>query len=214
MIFLLAVSGLSNGVSLLVPKSALINLKLNYLTILIGFLALFWVFKFKKFSHLLLLLFIVMVVIKSFFYLSFSFNKLVLGLNFIYVLFAFYFFTVWELFCLEAANNPNFSANDLEKKIRFDIEGTMNVREEQLTFYLTNIDSNSCFVLFEDFSKAQLKLNELVHIQINYEGVFFESNAKCISLYDKGCGFSFKENMDNLRSLSGLYNVCLERGIV
>jgi hypothetical protein len=40
----------------------------------------------------------------------------------------------------------------------------------------------------------------------------FSSSVKSVAQYENGMGFEFKLNKNNPRSLSGLYNVCLERG--
>lgn len=213
LVFLLSIHALSVADFLFNKTFLIMTLKENYLTILVGLLAIYSVYNFKKISQYLLLIFLFFVVVKSFIFLSTSFNKLVLGLNFIYIVFSFYFFTQWELFTQAAYNNSNFTLNDLELKTRFPIEGKIVLNDgTENKIFLTNIDEEGCFVVSMN-DEIQTTLEIECQIIIPYEGVEFKSIGKCVSRYGNGAGFRLINNDNNLRSLSGLYQVCLERGL-
>lgn len=213
-IFICAIQSLSLGVSLFSFNTIKLVLIGNFFVFGLFLLTVFMVGKFKKNSQWLFLLYTIIVVIKSFVFLASGFNKLVLGLNFIYLLFAFYFFTTWELYVLKAAHNPNFSEIDLEKESRFNITGHIeNLENEKLgSFVLTNIDHESCFVLMEGESTSIIE-NSL-RLVIDYENVRFTSRVELISKNNDGLGFAFLESDNGLRSLSGLCKICLQRGLV
>lgn len=213
-LFLASIQALSFGVSLFTFATLKQVIIKNYLIIFVFFFAFFSVNKFKRYSQWIFLCFNLMIVFKSFIFLAEGFNKLVLGLNFIYLLFSFYFFTTWELFVLKASNNPLFSVYDLEKKSRFKITGYFeNMNGERITsFLLTNIDDESCFVLLDD-ENVNIQEKKL-RIVINYENVKFTSMVEIVSSNEGGLGLTFLDTKKDLRSLSGLYKICLQRGLV
>ena len=78
---------------------------------------------------------------------------------------------------------------------------------------LTNIDNDGCFVMNNSETRLlDLKFQEYVRLEVEYEKVVFKSDAICVSRFIDGLGFEFIEKKD-LRSMSGLYQVCLERGL-
>lgn len=119
------------------------------------------VVKIKKHSDKMLLICLAMITGKNFIMLAASFNKLILGLNFIYLIFAFYFFVTWELEIAKASFNPLFSKRDLEKETRFHLKGQV----ENVTtgtcwdVLITNIDENGCFALFASSDHSSVKLD-------------------------------------------------------
>jgi hypothetical protein len=174
------------------------------------------VFKLKKYSDTALMICLMVIVGKSFILLSGSFNKLALILNFIYLLFAFYFFIIWEIEVKKAAFNPRFSVYDLEKKSRFNLCATISTNENDtnaLGGVVTNIDEGSCFLLLQEKIKVDFKLKRRYLLEATYEGVHFRHYAKLVSFYDQGVGFILEESPDGRVSWSELYKVCLERGL-
>lgn len=151
--------------------------------------------------------------------LAASFNKLILGLNFVYLIFAFYFFVTWELEIAKASFNPLFTRRDLEKDTRFHLKGQMeNVTNGSVTDVLvTNIDENGCFALIAATNDPELKLESSAQYRLkaNYEGIEFIQEAELISSYDRGVGLEFKrvKTPDYQLDWSELYKVCLERGL-
>ena len=158
-----------------------------------------------------------MIVGKSFIMLSGSFNKLTLALNFISLVFAFYFFVTWELEVDLACFNPLYSEHDLEKETRFKLQGT--IREEgesgeSFPVFITNIDEESCFLLLENQTSFVLNIKRKYSLESVYEGVRFSHTARLVSSYDRGVGLIFEHFEDRRVSWSELYKVCLERGLV
>jgi hypothetical protein len=158
---------------------------------------------------------------KNFVLLSASFNKLILGLSFAYLIFAFYFFIMWELETTRASSNPNFSRHDLEITTRFPLLGKVEKLDGTPAFdiHITNIDDESCFTFIPSES-AKSVINELdsqakYKLIADFEGVKFTQMAELVSTYDRGVGFILiKEKLDD-RTLnwSDLYKVCLDRGL-
>jgi hypothetical protein len=212
--FLFSIQTLTAGSGFFNINALKLILKENYLTILLGVFSFYSCFKFHKLSKFAVLLLTVIISLKTFIILSSSFNKLVLGLDFIFIMFSFYFYTEWELFLDQAATTPRFSKHDCEKKSRFPISGKVILEGDAIPFQLTNIDEKGCFVLLSNKDEFKVKFGEKVKIEVNFENVVFQSSAMYLSKYENGFGFSFESDHKNRRSLSGLYQVCLDRGLL
>jgi hypothetical protein len=209
--YLLVVYAFSHGASFN-SHSNLISFLLNNLVVILLFpFVVYSVYKYTSFAKYLLFIFFAIILTTSFVLLSASFNKLILGLNFAYALFAFYFFTSWEIERSEAGYNPMFAANDLEKITRFPIQGIIysGDRSKFEKIYLTNIDEYSCFVLLDKSSFS----NEKSVMEITFDGVVFSSKVMPVSQYDQGMGLRFIDSVESPWSLTELCKICRERGL-
>ena len=217
MIYLQAIYSLSRGISIVSVRSLQIFLTNHYLIFGLTILTIFMVGTIKKHSDKLLLLCLILITGKNFIMLAASFNKLILGLNFIYLIFAFYFFVTWELEIAKAAYNPMFSKRDLEKESRFHLQGQMENMEsgQTLNVLITNIDEYGCFVLLADDDMVNFKnLKGRYKLKASYEDVEFTHEAIILSRYDRGVGLEFyKGDSYNQLNWSELYKVCLQRGL-
>jgi len=216
LVYLQAISSLSEGLtlfSLMSLKSFFVN---HYLIIALTFLAVYMVTKLKKFSEMALLICLITIVGKTFILLSGSFNKLTLVLNFIYLVFAFYYFVTWEVEVGLACFNPFFTKHDLEKETRFKITGKISNSEsgsEAIDVHITNIDEQSCFLLLPKEHSLNLAAKDY-YLESIYEGVHFKNKAFLVSKYDRGVGLMFTKGLHTRANWSELYKVCLERGLV
>jgi len=210
--YLQAIYALSKGISFYGLEALRVLLKEHSIILGLVVLTVFTILKVKKHSDKLLLLVLVLITGKNFILLSSSFNKFVLVLNFLYLLFAFYFFVTWELQINKASYNPLFSRYDLEKTTRFQIKGKLKGDTlPETDVLITNIDENSCFlILVNDISKLDPK--EKFVLVTNYEGILFEQEATVVSSYDQGLGMEFLKSKTG-PSWSDLHKVCLERGL-
>lgn len=216
LVYLQSISSLSAGISLFSLESLKSFLTEHYLILSLTVVACYLVTTLKRYSEIVLLVCLIAIVGKSFILLYGSFNKLTLVLDFIYLIFAFYYFVSWELEVGLACFNPNFSKLDLEKESRFKIEGKISsaeTGENSIEVHVTNIDEESCFLLLPkdhlfDYAKTEY------YLESNYEGVHFKHKASLVSKYDRGIGLIFKKTPNTRATWSDLYKVCLERGLV
>lgn len=221
MVYLQAIYSLSLGVSLF-SAEAIKSLFLNhYVLLLMCVGTIFLVYRANKISDKVLLFFLILMIGKNFILLSSSFNKLTLVLNFIYLIFAFYFYVMWELEVSKACFNPLFSKYDLEKESRFKLLAVLEDEQthQKQNVLITNIDEDSCFLLLLK-TKGQSEIFEIDQVKtyllkIDYEGVQFNHRANLVSSYDAGIGMIFVREKwkENRLDWSDLYKVCLERGM-
>lgn len=218
LIYLQAIYSLSKGRSLFSIASFHSFFIDHYLILAITAVTAYIVMKIKKFSEIFLLVCLIVIVGRNFILLSDSFNKLTLVLNFIYLVFAFYFFISWELEVGLASFNPKFSSRDLEKESRFTkLKATIGLDakgEDAVEALVTNIDGESCFLLLSEGAILELNHSKLYFLESSFEGVRFSHRARLVSSYDRGIGLVFDVSDKTRVSWSELYKVCLERGIV
>ncbi len=217
LIYLQAVSSLSYGRSIFSMASLrsffLDHPFIIFLTLVTGYM----VTSVKKYSEFALLFCLIMIVGKCFILLSGSFNKLTLVLNFIYLVFAFYFFVTWELEVGLASFNPLFSEHDLEKEARFELQAQISsseTGEDAVEVHITNLDEESCFLLLPKENTFEFNPGKKYYLDSYYEGIHFRHEARLVSAYDRGIGLLLEKFPDARVSWSELYKVCLERGIV
>ena len=220
LIYLQAIYSLSQGHSVLNIVSVKSFFSNHYLIFALTVLTIYMIVNIKKHSDKVLLFCLAMITGKNFIMLATSFNKLILGLNFIYLIFAFYFFVTWELEIAKASYNPSFSKNDLEKNTRFNLKGKIeDEKGESFEVLITNIDHNSCFALVNTASPLELisSLDPKAKYRLiaEYEGIKFTHLAELTSKYDQGIGLNLikEKGPVTLLNWSDLYNVCLERGL-
>lgn len=219
LVYLQAIYSLSRGESILNIEALKTFLKNHYIILVVNLITIFMVVKIKKHSDKMLLLCLTLIAGKNFIMLAASFNKLILGLNFVYLIFAFYFFVTWELEIAKASFNPLFSRRDLEKDSRFHLKGQIeNVTTgSTVDVLVTNIDENGCFALIASTNDSGVKLESSAQYRLkaNYEGIEFIQDAELISSYDRGVGLEFKQEAVSNHQLnwSELHKVCLERGL-
>ena len=222
LVFVQVVFCLSHNLSILEISSWKATPYFHYVIFAIAVFSIYALYTVRRYSDKLLLLFLILVTLQSFFMLTISFSKIILIFNFLFLVFAFYFFVSWEVETGKACFNPNFSKNDIEKDNRFPIKGYVLTGESETDIYpitVTNLNEDSCFVLFE----SNEKLNEVIaHLQSNssfvklktiFSDVGFETQGQVITSYDRGIGLIFKTDTNNKLNWSELYKVCLERGI-
>lgn len=219
LVYLQAIYSLSQGQSVLTQASVKSFFLNHYLILALTTVTIYMIINIKKYSDKVLLVCLAVIAGKNFIMLATSFNKLILGLNFIYLIFAFYFFVTWELEIEKASYNPGFSKNDLEKGTRFNIKGTIE-DESGVSFdvLVTNIDHNSCFALVDTDSAKELisglKPSGKYRLTAEYEGIKFTQMALLTSTYDLGIGLNLvgQHHVTQL-NWSDLYKVFQERGM-
>jgi hypothetical protein len=221
MVYLQAIYSLSQGLSLIEVETLKMFLKTHYFILSLSLISIYMILAMKKHSEKVLFACLLTITGKNFILLSSSFNKLILGLSFAYLIFAFYFYVTWELETQKASHNPKFSKYDLEIESRFSLTAKLENQEGNLSLdvLITNIDDESCFLFLTD-KESRARISELdsqgkYKIVAVYEGIKFSQNALLASTYDRGIGLILvKDKLDN-RTLnwSDLYKVCLDRGL-
>lgn len=216
LVFLQAIFSLSTGQTIYSTMSLRLFFTSHYLIIILTLITIFMVVNLKKYSEFAVLLCLSFIVGKNFVLLSASFNKLTLALNFIYSIFAFYFFVTWEMEIGLASFNPKFSKHDLEKETRFKVESSIvpvDNKEKRAICHVTNLDDKSCFLMLPKGSTFEISPSMEYILESSYEGVHFTQWARIVSVYDRGIGLIYLNDKNKRASWSELYKVCLERAL-
>lgn len=192
---------------------------ISLIILFVGIIALLNVRLFNKISEKWLLFFIGISIFRCFLLLTVNFNKIILVLSFVYIIFAFYFYISWEVELKRSCYNPKFEKNDLNKHRRFPLEGFLKIENQQVPCHISNIDETSLFVIFKDANIIVPKndLNKEVEVEIIIDHVSFKQKAMIIGNYDLGLGLSYLKNDEGegqkAYSFTQLYEILIDRGL-
>lgn len=180
--------------------------------LVLGFLSLISIWYVWPISKYLTPLFMLLVFFKTFSLFFISFDKVLLLLNFTYLVFAFYFWLFWKLELKEAHYHPGFNQNDIEMRPKYDVK--VEVVEEGGKVYLgwlTNWDESSCYILLNE---KWVDLRGKIKVLIKFEKDSFQSEAQIVSSYGPGIGVKFN-SIDEKKSPLGwsdFYDIMSDRG--
>lgn len=186
------------------------------LLIVLGVLTVLQVWMAKKVSVFFLGVFLGWVFFESFILFSNDFNKFILILSFIYLIFAFYYLIFWKLELEDASYHPKFDLCDIKLRPVYPVAVNLTLRSgETYSGLISNLGENSCYILLDE------KWDELrghLDAKIHFEGNEFDSYAQVVSTYGPGIGLKFrpKRSAESSRSLgwTDFYDIMSDRGYV
>ncbi len=155
-----------------------------------AFMVAFLAFNIKKLTKWLFLVFVLAItsiIIQNLFQ---DFNKFILTMLFVFLIFSYYFFVALALELAKASLNPNFEKDELFEPMLHKLDVIIESGELKIEGYLTNWDESSCFVVFSQ--EAQLNSNTSIELELNYDGHRFHQSGKISTvIYNKGIGINF-----------------------
>ncbi|MEC7183430.1 MAG: hypothetical protein VXW15_12000 [Bdellovibrionota bacterium] len=160
----------------------------------------FSIIRAKKYSKTLLALFFIHISVYSFFLFFKNFDKIILVLNFFYIVFSFYFYINWSFELKKAVYLPSYTPYDIGNKTYYDLRGKVvsNKSGQKVSGYIVNWDQEGCFFYSEDpiLQDFRGKLT----IEIDYEGLTFTQKAEIVTSYYGGKGIKFLLEGDSKKS--------------
>jgi hypothetical protein len=186
------------------------------LLIALGLLTMLQVWRAKKISILFLGVFFGWVFLDSFLLFLHGFDKVILILSFIYVIFSFYYSIFWKLELEDASYHPCFNLSDINIRPTYPVQVELTLPEgEVYSGWISNLDDESCFVLLDEkWDELRGRLN----LKIFFEGYEFESFARVVSTYGAGLGLKLNSRPKKQSSSSlgwgDFYDIMSDRGYV
>ena len=138
-----------------------------------------------------------------------TFDKTILFLDFVFLLFSFYFFLILKRELAEAFYVPCFRTNYIGDKSEFSFAGELSYQGQKISTSLTNWNRNGCFVYID----KKMRLKGTVGLVIHYEGQIFTSKAKVITSYGNGYGLKFLNEENNPLNWTSFYDIIEDRGL-
>jgi hypothetical protein len=185
--------------------------------LLMGFYiaAMFTTFFARKSSKIFILMYFSFVFGQTSYFFLMSFDKLILLLNFTYLLFSFGFYLMWKLELDEAYYLPGFRLDEL--KVVPDHELPVYVTSiklgQQFQGHLMNWNEKGCYVILDS---GYSDIRGDVEIEVYYLDKTFKSAARVITKYGQGIGLEFKPEAleDNFTALNwkSFYDIIEDRG--
>ena len=215
LLFLHTISAMGKGISAFSWYEFIETIRTHYLTIAAGAITFLLVRSAKTISRYVFPIYALIILFNCFSVFFVSFDKVILTLNFAYLIFGFYFYSLWVVELSEAVYCPGYYIEDVGRKSTYDIRVKLILpNEDEGWGYLTQIGEASCFLLVEEkFRQARGKLK----IALEYEGTSFEQFGEIITSYGGGLGIKFlhdTSDMPNIHCWNDFYTVICHRGLL
>ncbi len=213
--FLHTISSMGKGISSFSWYELVSSIRDYFAAIGLGVVAFYLVRKAHRLSRLFFPLYCLLILFHCFQVFFVDFDKVILTLNFAFLVFAFYFVGLWRVELAEAVYCPGYMVEDVGRKSFYDIRVKLLLPDESVGWgYLTQIGDASCFVLVEEkFRQARGKIK----IELEYEGTSFEQYGEVITSYGGGLGIKFLHDTAQkpmVHCWSDFYTVICHRGLL
>ena len=139
-----------------------------------------------------------------------TFDKVILVLNFVYILSAYYFYLFWNLEMSEAFYKPFFHKASIGRVVSQNLP--VEVRSEGISLdgKISNWDHSGLFVHLDDHAKL---LSGKVLLKIKFEDLDFSNTAQVISRYGNGVGLRILPTSKEGLSWDQFYDIIDDRGL-
>ncbi len=204
---------LTRGVSAINLVQFQTNVQSEWALIMLGLTAIIAVFLGIKVSRFIYFLFFSIILIKGATPLFKELDKFVLIMNFVYLVFAYYFHLFWKLELDEAFYKPRFTKRDLGPKAKLPVNVKVIDRNGALVSgELTNWDKSGCFISTE----GQTVIRGKVAFEVEYENRIFTQDGIVMTEYDKGVGIKFQKKSLKTSDHDWLdfYDILRDRGLL
>lgn len=169
----------------------------------------------RRSSKIFVMMYLSFVFGQTFYFFLMSFDKLILLLNFTYLLFSFCFYLLWKLELDEAYYWPGFNLNDLKLVPEHNIKVIIRSPKHGQEFFghMTNWNEKGCYIVLEE---RMVELRGQLEVEILYLGKVFKSRAEVVTVYGHGLGLSFEKSRfkENFTALNWInfYDIIESRG--
>lgn len=181
----------------------------------LGLVALWSIFKMKRYSKEIIPLFGLFIFFKSFYMFYESGHKVILLGTFVYLPMAFLLYLLWVEELGSSLLNPNFYKNQLYRKDKYPFWLTLTDNKgREYAGQLTNWDEYSCFTCIKPYKKG---LRGLVNITVHFLGRKFVAQGLVMTGYDDGLGIKFVQGGEKKGSTLGwkdFYAIMVDRGMI
>lgn len=188
----------------LLKEYALSNLLVFTITLLLT-LSIFFLLKWSRYLFLVFCTGVFLYSIRVYFLSS---SAAILPLSLIYMMCAYYFYTLFSEELKGALYLPNFVARDINPVPNKKLKILLRKNDNSLIGYLLNWDSRNVFVYLND----QIKLRGKVNLEMHLDGSVFCFEGKIVTAYNKGYGIKVTDSASGVYGWEDLYQILLDRG--
>ncbi|OFZ45252.1 MAG: hypothetical protein A2485_06010 [Bdellovibrionales bacterium RIFOXYC12_FULL_39_17] len=163
--------------------------------VLLSLLSIFSVLYANRISKIFFALFSFFVIYNGFATFFTKLDKIILLMNGLYVVLAYFFYLFWHFELNESVYVPGFSTSMIGKKSLYNIQVELLAEfRDPMKGIMTNWDEVGCFIALDDEFDETIKKN--VKIYISFAGKEFCQWGEIISGYGNGVGIKFFEGED------------------
>ena len=138
-----------------------------------------------------------------------TFDKLILVLNFIYILLSYYFYLFFASELNQSLYCPGFTNNSIGPKCEYNLPVSLKSLKIETFGKLSNWDKESCFVLIDE--DHEIPKGHL-HLSTTFEGQEFSFQGIVSTKIGQGIGIRIKSNKREMFDWLDFYEIIQNRG--
>lgn len=152
------------------------------------------IFKAWRVSRFFLALFVSIIAFKGITFFFIKFDKMILALDFAFIVVGFLFCLFWWMKLNESIYRPGFTRNDIGKRSEYDFPVIITLGTDEIyRGYLTNWDEVGCFVNIEN--SVEHLVGEVL-VSIEKFGRKFTHRGRVMTGYAEGVGIKFNDQQE------------------
>lgn len=187
-----------------IDKTLLVNFSQEYLSLIIlSLVCIVFTWRMSTYTKWLVALQSLICLVYSMNAALAEFNKVVLIMDFFFLVTAYYLLMVYHSEIESAAYNPLYVKSTIGQRSEFDLPATLKANSNEIHGQLTNWDEQGCFVSLNMNESLTPNLGPLVELETRIDGVHFQQTGKIVSSFEGGVGIRF--TIDNRNIYEG-YN--------
>jgi len=170
------------------------------------------IFFIKKLSYYQIILTSMIISVICFFQFLATFDKSILFYNLFYIFISFFFTMIWKLELEESVYNPNFDNRNLRSSgLRKVNVRLMDKSSNSVDGVIQNWSKNSFFIACSDLT---LNINDVIDVEMKYQGIDFKFEARIATQSADGFGlYIMKEKNKSTLNWLDFYDIITDRGI-
>ena len=208
-VYLQVVREIAQGQSAINRGAFLLLVEQHQWLFILGFFTLVLTYYGKKLAKHFFVIYSISIIFLSIQAFLQSFDKIILVLNFIYILLSYYFYMFFTAELERALYHPGFVDNSIGAKCEYDLPVSLEYSKLKTTGHLSNWDEDSCFVFIDGDDK--LPCGQVV-LSIVFEGQTFTFQGVVRTRVGQGVGIKIESKKKEMFDWSDLYEIISNRG--
>ena len=208
-VYLQIVREIARGQSAIDKQSFLFLVEQHQWLFILGFLTLVLTYYGKRLAKYFFAIYSIGIIFLSIQVFIQSFDKIILVLNFIYILLSYYFYVFFASELERALYHPGFINNSIGTKCEYDIPLSLESSKLKATGQLSNWDEDSCFVFIDGGGKLP---RGRVALSMLFEGQTFTFQGSIRTRVGQGVGIRIESKKKEMFDWSDFYEIINNRG--
>lgn len=187
-------NSLQNGTSALDRTLFLSFLEENILLFSLSLISIFFAWKMSGVTKILMSLLSVVCLVSSMSIALIDFNKVILIMDFFFLVTTYYLMMVFSGEISSASYNPLYVKSTIGQRSEYDLPCSVKLATQEIHGVLTNWDEQGCFISLEVNDSLLPNLDPTLEVETRIDDIHFNQNGRIVSSFEGGIGIRFSIN--------------------